>query len=392
LSIVGWSIVAISSMHPDQDVAVILLFTGRFLHGLADSLGVSPAIIMVSEVSTVKLRGIFMNSVSIAACSGIPLAYIIGSYVPWQWAAAIGCCFPISGVLLFLTFVREESPTFLWTKGHRQESLSALKWYRKGLQPDQILDEFHAMEKSSGSAGTKTSEKERKCCSAFAQEETLKPFVIVLALLGLVPLTGIMSVTFFAIELFEGLGFGDSTLLVAVSAGTLRAIGSAIAGVIVVFKGRRFVLLFSCFGAIVAIEIATAAMLIKQQISSSVICDYVLIFSIPAYMFFLGIGMTPVPWILLGEWFVSETRSMAGGIASAMFFLSALISLQMTSFLEKTIGVHGMFTSFGFICILFAVIAYKLVPETHGKSYRDSVLVKSLLEKESTSPLHQLQV
>ena len=60
------------------------------------------------------------------------------------------------------------------------------------------------MEKSSGSAGTKTSEKERKCCSAFAQEETLKPFVIVLALLGLVPLTGIMSVTFFAIELFEG--------------------------------------------------------------------------------------------------------------------------------------------------------------------------------------------
>ena len=132
------------------------------------------------------------------------IEYFFRSYVPWQWAAAIGCCFPIVGVLLFLTFVREESPTFLWTKGHRQESLSALKWYRKGLQPDQILDEFHAMEKSSGSAGAKTSEKERKCCSAFAQEETLKPFVIVLALLGLVPLTGIMSVTFFAIELFEG--------------------------------------------------------------------------------------------------------------------------------------------------------------------------------------------
>ena len=70
-----------------------------------------------------------------------------------------------------------------------------------------------------------------------------------------------------------------------------------------------------------------------------------------------------------------------------IFFL-----FQMTSFLEKTIGVHGMFTSFGFICILFAVIAYKLVPETHGKSYRDSVLVKSPLEKETTSPLHQLQV
>ena len=39
---------------------------------------------------------------------------------------------------------------------------------------------------------------------------------------------------------FLGLGFGDSTLLVAVSAGTLRAIGSAIAGVIVVFKVKNF--------------------------------------------------------------------------------------------------------------------------------------------------------
>ena len=38
---------------------------------------------------------------------------------------------------------------------------------------------------------------------------------------------------------FLGLGFGDSTLLVAVSAGTLRAIGSAIAGVIVVFKVKN---------------------------------------------------------------------------------------------------------------------------------------------------------
>ena len=56
---------------------------------------------------------------------------------------------------------------------------------------------------------------------------------------------------------FQGLGFADSTLFVAVSAGFLRAIGSAMAGVIVVFKGRRFTLLFSCIGAIVSIEVAT---------------------------------------------------------------------------------------------------------------------------------------
>ena len=65
-------------------------------------------------------------------------------------------------------------------------------------------------------------------------------------------------------------------------------------------------------------------------------------------MFFLGIGMTPVPWILLGEWFVSETRSMAGGIASAMFFLSALISLQVS-----TLVCSQLWSLKGLIFLLF---------------------------------------
>ena len=53
----------------------------------------------------------------------------------------------------------------------------------------------------------------------------------------------------------------------------------------------------------------------------------------------------------------------------------------MTSWVEESIGVHGMFTSFGFVCILFAVFAWKLVPETHGKTYRDSVLLKKCQQR-----------
>jgi len=375
LSFVGWSIVAASSYHPDQGVAVTSVFLGRFLHGLADSLGVSPAIIMVSEITTVKRRGMFMNTAAVAASSGIPLAYIIGSFCTWQTTAWVGSGFPLLGVLIFLLAVHEESPLFLLTRGRRSQSLAALRWYRQGVKLSEVDQEFKAMEETDKSADESRPE-EKACLGSFRREETWRPFLIVMVLLGLVPLTGIMSVTFFAIEMLEGLGFKESTLFVAVSAGTLRAIGSAMAGVIVVFKGRRFVLLFSCFGAILAIEVATAAMIVRDHLVVSPTCDYILIGSIPAYMFFLGIGITPVPWILLGEWFVSRTRSVAGGVASANFFLSALVSLQMTSWVEKTIGVHGMFTSFGFICVLLAVLAWKLVPETHGKTYRDSVLLK----------------
>ena len=159
-------------------------------------------------------------------------------------------------------------------------------------------------------------------------------------------------------ELFQRLGFADATLIVAVSATSLRAVGNVISGFIVIFKGtqinqngstyvilvivriflqigRRYSLLLSCTGSVLCIELASGSFLLKDFIKDPVIgmiCDYSLLITIPAFMFFLGMGITPVPWILLGEWFVSETRSFIGGIGSATFFLSALISLQVGIF------------------------------------------------------------
>ena len=103
----------------------------------------------------------------------------------------------------------------------------------------------------------KDNESKQSLIHNFLKEETSKPFIIVMVLLGLLPLSGVMSVTFFAMELFEGLGFANSTLPVAVASGTFRAVGSFFSGIIVVFKGRRFVLMVSCIGAIIFIEIAT---------------------------------------------------------------------------------------------------------------------------------------
>ena len=76
LSLIGWFILASSHFVPQREYAITLLFSGRFLHGLADSLGVSPAIIYVSEVSSVKSRGMLMNSAAIAASGGIPIGNV----------------------------------------------------------------------------------------------------------------------------------------------------------------------------------------------------------------------------------------------------------------------------------------------------------------------------
>ena len=212
--------------------------------------------------------------------------------------------------------------------------MQALTWYRAGASTEEIANEFKAMEQSNERVVVPSDERKLlRWIRLFVKPETRRPLLIVATLLGLIPQTGIFSVTYFAMELFSDLGFADATVFVAVSASSLRALGSIIAGIVVVYKGRRVVLMFSCVGAILCIELATLAMMAKAHLSPSPlvtsICDYVMLISIPSFMFFLGIGMTPVPWILLGEWFVSETRSFTGGLLSSLFSISALVSLQV---------------------------------------------------------------
>ena len=51
--------------------------------------------------------------------------------------------------------------------------------------------------------------------------------------------------------------------------------------------------------------------------------------------------------------------------------------MQLTTFWETTYGVNGLFTYFGLNCIVFAVVAFKCVRETHGKTYKEAILLKA---------------
>ena len=112
------------------------------MHGLADSLGVSPAIMYVSEISSVKSRGILMNSAAIAASAGIPIVYIIGSFWSWSGTALIGGCFPMLAILIFLLLIHWDSPVFLINK-NQTYAIGALNFFREGSTLDKIVQEFN---------------------------------------------------------------------------------------------------------------------------------------------------------------------------------------------------------------------------------------------------------
>ena len=74
---------------------------------------------------------------------------------------------------------------------------------------NKIAHEFKVLQETNQ---TQENEFKHSWLTYFGKEETLKPFLIVMALLGLLPLTGVMSVTFFAMELFKFLPLGRVAL------------------------------------------------------------------------------------------------------------------------------------------------------------------------------------
>ncbi|TRY68549.1 hypothetical protein TCAL_08629, partial [Tigriopus californicus] len=305
ISICGWMMVTFAQNSQ-------MLLSGRFVHGLADSLAVAPAILFVAEVSHVRFRGVFMTFATICATLGVPIVYIIGSYVPWRYTAFIGATTPftIFGLLAF----SHESPIYLMKKGLVDEAWNALVWYRgQEFDVGNEICEIRAENEASYQEFVET----KRSHFVLVERDTIRPACIAIGLMGLLPMSGLFNITFFAADIIKDLGFDTNQNAMSVVIGLLRTLGCAISVV--------------------------------------------------------GMGMNPVPWILLGEWFTPVNRAFINSCGTALFFGSCLITIQVSEFLQNQVGMSGVLFSYSIWSTIFTAIAFMWVPETFGGLYHATI-------------------
>jgi MFS family permease len=84
----GWISIAVA---PNP----VVLFIGRFVQGLSDATCVTPSLLFASEISRATLNdasptskatsymGTLLNSASVMANVGVPVAYVVASLLSW---------------------------------------------------------------------------------------------------------------------------------------------------------------------------------------------------------------------------------------------------------------------------------------------------------------------
>ncbi len=93
--------------------------------------------------------------------------------------------------------------------------------------------------------------------------------------------------------------------------------------------------------------------------------------SLIVYIIAFSIGFGPLPWMMNGEFFSTESKSLASSIACAVNWLCAFLVSKFQTNIEDAIDRYGSYWMYGGICLVGVFFVLFFVPETSGKTPED---------------------
>ena len=185
------------------------------------------------------MRGALGSFTAIFLALGILLTYVIGAFVRWNVLAWILAAFPalLVGAMCFMP----ETPAWLLTKNRESEAREALQFLR-GEHTD-VGPEFERLKANvmKGASGQQIHPRE------LLKGSVLKPLLISMALMLLQQFSGINSIIYFTVFIFQASGSTMDTNLSTVIVGIVQLLATVGSMFLVDRAGRRLLLLFSGF-------------------------------------------------------------------------------------------------------------------------------------------------
>ena len=189
-----------------------------------------------------------------------------------------------------------------------------------------------------------------------------------------------VQINYFSPEIFAGLGVSSTTskLFATGIYGVVKVIAVAAVLMFAVEKvGRKNCLIIGGIGQGLTMLWIGGFQAVHPE-STIVPASYVSLVAVYLYAVFYCVGWGPVPWVVASEVAPNHVRTAALALAIGVNWLFAFTISKITPIMLNTIK-YGTFLLFGLCCVLMAVWAYFLLPETTGYALED---VKYLFERD----------
>ncbi|NJK97771.1 MAG: sugar porter family MFS transporter [Bacteroidales bacterium] len=336
----------------------LILVISRFLGGLG--IGASSVIgpMYIAEIAPPNLRGRLVALFQFNVVTGIFLAFLSNYLLAdsgenaWRWMLGV-VVFP-SFVFLILLFIIPDSPRWLVKHRRSKDAHKVLELCgRTNIEAEinEIEESLHIQ--SNSPVENLFSRKYRR------------PILYAVLLAAFKQLSGINAIMYYAPRIFEMTGLGtDASLLQSVMIGVTNLVFTIVAMFIIDRFGRKTLLITGSFGMIVFLALVARAFYLNDFNGWSVMWYLV------GYIAFFGFSQGAVIWVFISEIFPNTVRSKGQTLGSfTHWFGAAAISWTFpVAANNPAIGGGNAFMFFSVMMLLHLIFAWKVIPETKGKS------------------------
>ncbi|KAF9805064.1 hypothetical protein SFRURICE_010247 [Spodoptera frugiperda] len=357
----GWLIIGFSY---DK---MYLILIGRFITGLCQGWLGPLGPVYVGEISSPAYRGLFLAALSLGIAVGVFMSHLFGTFLHWSLASLLCGFFPLFGGIIL--YYAPESPSWLASKNRIDECIMSYQWYRGNsvamkTELDKMIADLTSKQKTQGKLKT--------LAANIKKPEFYKPLGIMTTFFVITQLCGVNVICAYTTDMMKeliGRGSNSSYAYAAMlSIDLLRCVSLAAACMMLRKSGRRPMAIFS--GVFTSLSLIALALYLYLH-SSGVIHDKSPFISLGLMAFYIivsNLGISPLPWNMVGELFAVETKGVGSGISVMMTSIAFFAVVKTAPSMFLSIGHHGTYLFYGLSTLCGTIFLYFCLPETKEKT------------------------
>jgi sugar porter (SP) family MFS transporter len=338
----------------------------RFLGGIG--VGASSVVgpMYISEISPAASRGRLVALFQFNVVTGILIAFVSNYFLfgisedSWRWMLGVQAL--PSLVYFVMVFAVPESPRWLIKKGETTKALAVMKEIGEPEPEKALAAVKNSLQSVQAGVPSPTSTASNTKLFSKAYQA---PIFYAVALAMFNQLAGINAIMYYAPRIFELTGIAkDGALLQAVSIGATNLVFTMLAISVIDKIGRRTLLIIGSAGMIFSLGMVARAFFLEDFAGVSVMVYLI--------MFIASFAMSQgaVIWVFISEIFPNSVREKGQTLGSSTHWIMAwLISWAFPVIVGTSTSRGGYaFALFAAMSALQLLFAWKIMPETKGKS------------------------
>ncbi|XP_041973063.1 facilitated trehalose transporter Tret1-2 homolog [Aricia agestis] len=357
--IAGWTIIGFAGN-------VYMILVGRFITGFCQGWLGPLGPVFVGEISSPAYRGLFLAALSLCIASGVFISHLFGTFMHWKYASFLCGVFPL--VACIIMYFAPESPAWLASKNETDRCIESFKWYR-GTSPAMKTELEKMLAEQSKKVQSKS--KLKALSMNIKKPEFWKPLGIMIVFFIICQLSGVNVVSAYTTDIMEvilGSKVKKYTYSAMLAIDVLRVVALVIACIMLRRRGRRPMAIFSGVLTTLSLMILASYLYLIEIKIIKHISPILSLALIAVYVVVSNVGISLLPWNMVGELFASETKGLGSGISVMTTSIAFFATIKTAPAMFESIGHHGAYLFYGISTLLGTIFLYLYLPETKGKT------------------------